>query len=189
MNLIKISLGNGLVLISTKPSPEPMLSNQLTSHERHAASNHWSFNCLLNSICGPTSKSVLVFVRTIHRWLVNSPHKGPVTWKMFLLDDSIMIIWIKDGLVYWCICVTQPQWVNVGVNLGRLKIHQQWFYISQCYLTESDSPNSQLLPHHKSTNWISTNWKPLYLDVFPVSLLISSPELAINNVSEIYSLF
>ena len=26
----------------------------------------------------------------IHRWPVNSPHKGPVTWKMFPLDDVIM---------------------------------------------------------------------------------------------------
>ena len=30
------------------------------------------------------------FVRGIHRWPVNSPHKGPVTWKMFPFDDVIM---------------------------------------------------------------------------------------------------
>ena len=30
------------------------------------------------------------FVRGIHRWPVNSPHKGPVTRKMFSLDDVIM---------------------------------------------------------------------------------------------------
>ena len=29
-------------------------------------------------------------VREIHRWLVNSPHKWPVTRKMFLFDDVIM---------------------------------------------------------------------------------------------------
>ena len=28
------------------------------------------------------------FVRGIHRWLVNSPHKGPVTWKIFHLMTS-----------------------------------------------------------------------------------------------------
>ena len=33
---------------------------------------------------------LLVFVRGIHRWLVNSPHKGPVTRKMFPFDDVIM---------------------------------------------------------------------------------------------------
>ena len=32
----------------------------------------------------------LAFVREIHRWLVNSPHKEPVTRKMFPLDDVIM---------------------------------------------------------------------------------------------------
>ena len=32
----------------------------------------------------------LVFVREIHRGPVNSPHKGPVTWKMFPSDDVIM---------------------------------------------------------------------------------------------------
>ena len=34
----------------------------------------------------------LAFVRGIHRWPVNSPHKGPVTRKMFPFDDVIMII-------------------------------------------------------------------------------------------------
>ena len=33
----------------------------------------------------------LAFVRGIHRWPVNSPHKGTVTWKMFPFDDVIML--------------------------------------------------------------------------------------------------
>ena len=32
----------------------------------------------------------LAFVQGIHRWPVNSPHKGPVTRKMFPFDDVIM---------------------------------------------------------------------------------------------------
>ena len=36
------------------------------------------------------SSASLDFVTGIHRWLVNSPHKGPVTRKMFPLDDVIM---------------------------------------------------------------------------------------------------
>ena len=32
----------------------------------------------------------LALVWGIHQWLVNSPHKGPVTRKMFLFDDVIM---------------------------------------------------------------------------------------------------
>ena len=37
------------------------------------------------------SSASLAFVRGIHWWLMNSPHKGPVTRKMFPFDDVIMI--------------------------------------------------------------------------------------------------
>ena len=40
------------------------------------------------------SSTSLAFVRGIHRWLVNSPHKGPVTRKMFPFDDVIMTRWL-----------------------------------------------------------------------------------------------
>ena len=36
------------------------------------------------------SSALLAFVRGIHRWTLNSPHKGPVTRKMFPSDDVIM---------------------------------------------------------------------------------------------------
>ena len=36
------------------------------------------------------SSASLIFVRGIHRWPVNSPHKGPVTQKMFPFDDVIL---------------------------------------------------------------------------------------------------
>ena len=36
------------------------------------------------------SSATLAFVRGIHRWPVNSPHKWPVTWKMFPFDDVVM---------------------------------------------------------------------------------------------------
>ena len=37
----------------------------------------------------------LAFVRGIHRWPVNSPHKWPVTRKMFPLDDVIVSLGIR----------------------------------------------------------------------------------------------
>ena len=37
------------------------------------------------------SSASLAFVRGIHRWPVNSPHKGPVTRKLFPFDDVIML--------------------------------------------------------------------------------------------------
>ena len=38
------------------------------------------------------SSASLAFVRGIHRGPVNSPHKGPVTRKMFPFDDVIMLV-------------------------------------------------------------------------------------------------
>ena len=65
----------------------------MTSLELHVVSNHRSFNYLFNSLCGTTSNKhhslhYWSFVRGIHRWPVNSPHKGPVTRKKLLLMAS-----------------------------------------------------------------------------------------------------
>ena len=47
------------------------------------------------------SSAPLAFVRGIHRWPVNSPHKGPVTRKIFPFDDVIMVI--GNGInAGWC---------------------------------------------------------------------------------------
>ena len=35
--------------------------------------------------------ALLAFVRGIHRWSVDSSHKGPVTRKLFPFDDAIMV--------------------------------------------------------------------------------------------------
>ena len=40
------------------------------------------------------SSASLAFVRGIHRSAVNSPHKGPVAWKMFPFADVIMDKWL-----------------------------------------------------------------------------------------------
>ena len=85
----------------------------MTSHERRILSNHRSFDCLFNSLCGRTSKKrqsphYWPFARGIHWWSVNSPHKGPVTLKMFPSGDVIMIcgdyylcfVWLLYGTEY-----------------------------------------------------------------------------------------
>ena len=45
------------------------------------------------------SSASLAFVRGIHRGPVNSPHKWPVTRKMFPFDDVIMNVWAISILV------------------------------------------------------------------------------------------
>ena len=42
------------------------------------------------------SSASLAFVRGIRRWPVNSPHKRPVTRKMFPFDDVIMCVMLPD---------------------------------------------------------------------------------------------
>ena len=57
------------------------------------------------------SSASLAFVRGIHRSPVNSPHKGPVTRKMFPFDGVIMTPWWYSWLVNvfalltLCVCV------------------------------------------------------------------------------------
>ena len=45
------------------------------------------------------SSASQAFVRRIHRWPVNSPHKGPVTRKMFPFDDVIIQMWCWKQLI------------------------------------------------------------------------------------------
>ena len=52
------------------------------------------------------SSASLAFVIGIHRWPVNSPHKGPVTRKIFPFDDVIM--WterVRRGVGVWGSCL------------------------------------------------------------------------------------
>ena len=73
---------------------------------RESVSNHQPHDCLLNRLFRRGTKKTsklasLAFVWGIHRWPVNSPHKWPITRKMFPFDDVIMrfvaiIIWICD---------------------------------------------------------------------------------------------
>ena len=45
------------------------------------------------------SSASLAFVRGIHRWPVNSLHKGPGTQKMFPFDDVIMCVYGTSQIV------------------------------------------------------------------------------------------
>ena len=51
------------------------------------------------------SSASLAFLRGIHRWPVNSPHKWPVTRKMFPFDDVIM----RHGLMWSSFNRVKPQ--------------------------------------------------------------------------------
>ena len=62
------------------------------------------------------SSASLAFVWGIHRGPVNSPHKGPVTRKMFPFDDVIM-----RGEAYYIEIWIIPSW-----NFQMLKLKYSW---------------------------------------------------------------
>ena len=70
-------------------------------HQRDPITLQWRQSTLASQITSLTiysgtdqrkhqSSASLAFMRGIHLWPVNSPHKGPVMQKMFLFDDTIM---------------------------------------------------------------------------------------------------
>ena len=91
------------------------------------ASHITSVSIVYLTVCsGPAQRkhlnsASLAFVRRIHRWPVNSPHKGPVTRKMFPFDDVIMIFdKISNGFVSQsrlnlrCASITHPLLLNLA---------------------------------------------------------------------------
>ena len=81
--------------------------------------NHQPHPCLLNRLFGVDqrkhqSSASLAFVWGIHRGPVNTPHKWPVTRKMFPSDDAIMSCW------------TPVISMNVDWTLELLLHHNNW---------------------------------------------------------------
>ena len=89
------------------------------------------------------SSASLAFVRGIHRWPVNSPHKGSVTRKVFPFDDVIMILLAKQSYIMK-VCI----------------------WLTHCALATpyGDKDLSQLLPQvmacrlkHQAITWINAD--------------------------------
>ena len=68
------------------------------------------------------SSASLAFVEGIHRWPVNSPHKGPVTRKMFPFDDVILLCRI------WYIQIHKTRGHNVYLQI----------FSKTCYTTRTN---------------------------------------------------
>ena len=72
---------------------------QWRHNECHDVLNHRCLDFYYSAVCSGAdrrkhqSSASLAFMWGEHRWLVNSPHKVPVTRKMFPFDDVIM----RDG--------------------------------------------------------------------------------------------
>ena len=83
------------------------------------------------------SSASLAFVWGIHRGPVNSPHKWPVTWKMFPFDDVIMmfVIYMFESTAL----SLRVQWVNLFC-LNSLRL--------------SDAYRHQETNHHYFRQWL-----------------------------------
>ena len=100
-------------------------------NERDGVSNHQPNDCLHNLLFFKAqtkekyqSSASLAFVRGIHRWPVNSPHKGPVTRKMLLFDDVIMP---KGYQLKWDDhFISKPKWDTCDVKLACLHWNILW---------------------------------------------------------------
>ena len=64
------------------------------------------------------SSASLAFVRGIHRWPVNSSHKGPVTRKMFPFDDVIMTTNCRS----WSTNVKIPLAPTTKIGMARVTL-------------------------------------------------------------------
>ena len=68
------------------------------------------------------------FVRGIHWWPVNSPHKDPVTWKIFSFDDVIMPWW----LLMWCCSNALSKWWHFHFRASHNKDAQGPHFFRFC---------------------------------------------------------
>ena len=64
------------------------------------------------------SSASLASVRGIHRWSVNSPHKGLVTRKIFPFDDVIMLIFADASRVNLYHSYHPVSWMQQSTNLS-----------------------------------------------------------------------
>ena len=125
-------------------------------HNGHdGVSNHQPHDCLLSRFLGADqrkhqSSASLAFVREIHRGPVNSPHKWPVTRKIFPFDDVIMprcFFLLSAGLL--------------GRNCSEFSIKIQTFYWGNKF----QNVVCRMSPILFRSQWVTKNFKVCLLIV------------------------
>ena len=90
------------------------------------------------------SSASLAFARGIHRVPVNSPHKGPVMWKIFPFDDVIM---------EWVIVASEN-----SLLLNNAKLWPQPL-LSYCQLNPWEQNSVKFQYIYQSLHWRKYIWK------------------------------
>ena len=140
------------------------------------------------------SSGSLAFVRGIHRRPVNSPHKWPVTQKMFPFDDVIMIegnglsvnikktkflfssvgldVLKKSGKYSYAVC--SSAWWSHQMCVSCEQMMMSWYWNISCN-TDRSSIGDQLSWDHLIFNMripVLVRWH-LYIDMGPLGTLMS----------------
>ena len=110
-----------------------MIASIQLSHNQHdGVSNHQPRDCLANRLFRCRSKKASKLCVTdlcggIHRWLVNSSHKGPVTRKMIPFDTVAMTIYIWYS-IYACLSALH-HWHFISLSHCQQRRHEGYGWI------------------------------------------------------------
>ena len=105
-------LGRTVYVANVMPRYVRYVALQWRHNDYDCVSNHQPRGCLLNCLFGRRSKKTSKLRVTglcvgNSPGPVNSPHKGPVTRKMFPFDDVIMVTYISKVIRRCCITIVQ----------------------------------------------------------------------------------
>ena len=158
-----------VLIVSWKPDQCSCISTasllwslQWRHNDHDGVWNHQPYDCLLNRLFRrrwkETSKLRITGLCAGNS-PVHSPHKGPVTWKMFPFDDALMCMqyqYIQDCIIQWTIIIA---W-------SILTLH------------------SKLLNKQSSGQWLKTPWCSCNVLVMKDNSLAADRELDTVGVTK-----
>ena len=119
------------------------------------------------------SSASLAFVRGIHRWPVNSPHKRPVTRKMFPFDDVIIMCgnWQMPLLGYMSPRKSKcTQLKHNGITAWLFRQNYVWISFQSCRM---DTVTDKWYIHLDHYNHDVTEYTWLYINVYECRYFLS----------------
>ena len=81
------------------------------------------------------SSASLVFVRGIHRWPVNFPHKGPITWIFFSIRWRHHVMGPNLSIIPLPNVITNSTKFSAGTALTELRNKLQWTFSRNAHIT------------------------------------------------------
>ena len=120
------------------------------------------------------SSASLAFVRGIHRWPANSPHKGLVRGKCFHLMTSSWYVLCERELCHFIammafymhfyedrkgVYTTHMLVVHTFLSQRRVQKMKKYLYCWRAELHRASNIISFAPSHYLSQNWVIVNWK------------------------------